>query len=457
MKKYAVLTLLALTPLCAFAQSPSAEFAFYKKQLQSDNKHQLDAAAQALDAWLNKNYSLPEAQEALLAKADAELKAENYDCAVLDLLKFKYEYPTSKDLAQAAKLYEQAAQGANKKYRDALFTAWAKKVNGENTEQRLDNYLYAVTKLDLKDTYEPVAREYINFFARFPLYNDKDRVELMYGDWQRQNKNYQAALMQYAKVYETYPSTPYKAAALRMTADVYASELRDYPRAEKLYKEILEKYPTSVEVPTVYHHMAILAENQGDYQGAAKYLSKASDGYLTAQHAEDAYQTLRYKAQIEEKRLKDYVSAAATLDSAAKVFAQDEEKFIDIKLASSEVYAKRLKNAEEELNCYKDILGRYPSSAASEDVYFKAGKASEDMEKYPQAMAYYQNLIISFPSGNLAVKAQRRLSSLEKKGYYPEAESAAVEQKKSGGENLTPAQKREETEEEDLLIEEVSD
>ncbi len=456
MKKYVVFTLLALTPLCAFAQSPSAELAFYKKQLQSDNKHQLDAAAQALDAWLNKNYSLPEAQEALLTKAEAELKAENYDCALLDLLKFKYEYPTSKNLPAAAKLYEQAVQNANKKYSDALFAAWAKKVNGENTEQRLDNYLYAVTKLDLKGTYEPVSREYINFFARFALYNDKDRVELMYGDWQRQNKNYQAALMQYAKVYETYPSTPYKAAALRMTADVYASELKDYPQAEKLYKEILEKYPTSVEVPTVYHHMAILAENQRDYQGAAKYLSKASEGYLAASRQNDAYETLRYKAQLEEKRLKDYAAAAATLDSAAKVFAQDEQKFIDIKLASAEVYAKRLKNAEEELNCYKDILGRYPSSAASEEVYFKAGKASEDMEKYPQAMAYYQNLIVNFPSGNLAIKAQRRLSSLEKKGYSPAAENT-VEQKKPREENLTPAQKREETEEEDLLIEEVSD
>ena len=59
----------------------------------------------------------------------------------------------------------------------------------KNVEDRLAQFLSAATKLELKGTYLPVNEQYSSFFARFPVYDNKDKMELMLGDWERANKN----------------------------------------------------------------------------------------------------------------------------------------------------------------------------------------------------------------------------------------------------------------------------
>ncbi|MDR0734617.1 MAG: tetratricopeptide repeat protein [Elusimicrobiota bacterium] len=399
----------------AFAQSAEAELGFYKQQAAGEDRKLLAAVADDLFYWSARNYALPAAPSALMLKADTELKIKAFPSAAITLLRNKYDYPKSPEIETLRGMFAQIAQNIEKDKRDALDKLAAAAVgDGAPVEERLAAFLSEATKLDIKNTFIPLLAEYQNFFARFPAYGDKDRLELMLGDLYRQNKNYQAAIMQYQKVYEIYPSTKYKAASVRMTGDIYGGDFKDYNKAMHYYEKVLRDFPNSAERGITYNHMAILSENKKDYAGAVNYITSAADIYIKDNQSSRAYAALLYKADLQENRLKDYAAAADTLKKTAEIFAKSRQKFVEVKLKTAAIYSKRLKDFYGQVAAYEAIITNYPDAPQAPQAMFDAAGIYEKLDKLQQARAMYQKLIIAHPADTLATRAQKRMDAIDK-------------------------------------------
>ncbi len=407
---------------CAFAQTPAAELNFYAAQAKGDDTKLLLAIADNLSAWQDKNSALPYADEALYLKTDVLTRADAKPEAALTLLRYVYEFPTGKKIQEVKTALPAAAEKLHKEKRADYLKAAKVKHEQESSAVRMADFLSTATALNLKDSYRPLLAEYTSFFSRFPVYEESDKMELMLGDLHRQNKNYQAALMQYKKVYDIYPSTKYKAASLRMVGDVYAGDLKDYVTAMEYYQRVLKEFPTTVERAATYNHMAILSDSRKDYDNAVTYAAKAGEIYLENNRTNEAYEVLRYKADIQENRLKNYTAAVDTLKNIAKTFQKEQEKFIDTSFEIARVNGKRLKDPYGELSAYQDVFLYYPSAQRAPQAMYEAGQISEKIGEDAKAMDVYQKLIIAHPADSLATKAQRRLNALEKKAAKAQQE-----------------------------------
>ena len=104
-----------------------------------------------------------------------------------------------------------------------------------------------------------------------------------------------------------------------MKGDIYASELKSPEEAKRHYKQVLNDFPNSVEIPTVYKHLALLEASEKDYTSATENAQKAYEGYIKDGQKQEAFAALMFKAEVEDKNLKNYNSAVDTLKVAAEL------------------------------------------------------------------------------------------------------------------------------------------
>ena len=226
----------------------------------------------------------------------------------------------------------------------------------------------------------------------------------------RRNANPLAAAAQYKKVAALYPKTEFRAASLRMAADVYADDLKDTQTATAMYNEVLKRYPDSVEVGVVYKHLGIMEENNKHFDNAIAYYNKAIE-HLAGQPA--AYGAMQGKADVYAK-MKDYQSAYTMLLQTAETFKADESKYVATMLKAANVADRRLKDRSQKSVTLEKILLAYPQNQRAPEIMFELGYCYEKQGKNPQAAAMYKKLIISNPTDAYAGKAQSRLDRLEK-------------------------------------------
>lgn len=414
MKKYLILTTFLSCTLFVCAQNPLEELAFYQKQAQNSTKPTQKVLVTNLQNWLEVNSSLPQASKALVLKANLERNLKDYPESLVSLLKYKYEFGLTERTNIQSVLKDDAKNFARSE-QEAYKHLISAKVPQAELPERLDTFLTLATKANIKGTYEPLTREYNTFFKRFKDYEDLDCMELMLGDLHRSNKNPYGALMQYEKVWEVYPETKYKAASLRMQGDVYASDLKDYEKARNIYTQVLNDFPTTVERPTVYYHLALMEETQKDYQEALDHLGFAAKLYQEQGDSNSLYDVLLFKAEIQEKRLKDYEGAAKTLNQMATLFKNKEERFREAQFRLANLYHSKLKNSSLERKAYEDFLKTYPNSKKADEALFEAANLAKEAGEYDLAANYLEKLIVNNPDSDYAGKAQRQLNSLNKK------------------------------------------
>lgn len=414
MKKYFILSVFLSFALFVCAQDPSEELAFYQKQAQNSIKPTQQILVSNLQKWLEANSSLPQASKALVLKANLERNLKEYPEALISLLKYKYEFGlTEKTNIQS--ILKDDAKNFAKSEQEAYNHLINAKVPQTELPERIDTFLTLATKANIKGTYEPLIKEYDAFLNRFKDYEDLDRVELMLGDLHRSNKNPYAALMQYEKVWEVYQNTKYKAASLRMQGDVYASDLKDYEKARNIYTQVLNDFPTTVERPTVYYHLAIMEDTQKQYQEALDHLGFAAKLYQEQGDSNSLYDVLLFKTEIQEKRLKDYEGAAKTLNQMATLFKNKEDKFREVQFKLANIYHSKLKDSSLERKAYEDFLRTYPNSKKADEALFEAANLAKEAGEYDLAANYLEKLIVNNPDSSYAGKAQRQLNSLNKK------------------------------------------
>ncbi len=416
--------LFAAVCLPLFAQTPVTELNFYKKQSQGEDKKLLAVLVNDITAWVDSNSVAKDSDDALLLRADIQNRIKQYPAAYITLLRHKYEFTASANAGTVKELTGVVIGKLGSKEQQDATDAAAVVVTGAKTEDRLAAFLAAATKLNLKDTYEPLEREYRAFFARFPQYENRDKLELMFGDLYRQNNNYQAAVKQYNKVYDIYPSTKYKAASLRMMGDIYAGELKDYAKADYYYQAVLKNFPGSVERATTYYHLAMLQEAQRDYTACLDSVTKGIEIFLKENQKEDAYEALRYKADIQKNRVRDYAAAADTLKKTAELYTKDEPKYTDTMLAAADIYGRKLKDPYGQLGAWESIVLTFPASDKAPQALFDAAALAEKLGDTQKAKVSYQKLIVDYAADPLAVKAQRRINAINAKEAKEEALAA---------------------------------
>ena len=415
MKKLISTALLCALSASLFAAN-DATLSFYQKQsLMKGNTSREDrafAAALARDTalWIAAHPQDPEVKTALLMQADYYLRAREEAKALVTLYQVRFYFPAAQDLTLLSSNVELAMENLNRSQKAQALKILATDTSALTATQRQTVLLETLVKGKLEKIYEPVADLFEDFFTKNSDYADNDKLTLLYGDWHRQNGNYNAAVLEYKKVNELFDDTPYKAASLRMAADVYGGDLDDYETAITLYNQVLKQYPDSAEKGIVYKHMAVMEENRKDYGAALAYYQRAITE-LGAKPA--AYEAWTGKADVLIKN-KDFQAAYDTQVKTAELFASNEEKYVGALTAAAETAYRRLKDPAQQAAALDKILLVYPQTRTAPEVMYDLGYALEKQGKNSQAVATYKRLIINYPTDHYASRAQGRMSKLEK-------------------------------------------
>ena len=400
------------------AADAAASLDFYKKQALTlsaqPNREERSFAkslADGLGTWTRQNAKQPAVSDALLLQARLYVRAEDNDRALVTLFKLRNMYPQA-DISLLNPLMADAILAVNAKNRDLatqLFTL-PQPEEIKTPAQRQAQALYALSKLNGRNLYAPSVQAFEDFFVAYPDYENTDIVELWYGDLHRNNGNYLAAISQYKKAGELYPKTPYRAASLRLIGDIYADNLKDTANAMATYTQVLREFPKSSETGVVYKHMAILDENNKQYDSALINYGKAIELLGATPAAYEAYQG---KADVYVKT-KNYDNAYNTLHQTAAVFSADESKATESLLKAADLARKKMRDTNKYIQSMEKALLSHPKGPQAPQLMYDLGRAYEDQNRTAQAIEIYKKLIINHPTDKLASRAQGRLSRLEK-------------------------------------------
>ncbi len=418
MRKILLLSLAVLCAPCLHAADAAAELEFYKKEISAfpaDNNRETRSAAKALadglNTWAAQNQASPAVKDAMLMQARLYLRAQENGYAAVTLFKLRNLYPQT-DMNLLTPLMADAVQAVQANKRDAAAKMFTATLSGDekSNAQREAQALYALSKLSGRGIYAPGTEAFEAFFVRYPSYEENDKVELWYGDFHRENGNYLAAVSQYKKAADLYPNTPYKAASLRLIGDIYADNLKDTASATAAYTRVLREFQGSSETGIVYKHMAILDENNKQYDGALINYDKAIELLGATPAAYDAY---RGKADVYVKT-KDYAAAYDVLLQTASLFGADEEKSTSSLRDAAKIAKKHLRDNAKYTQALEKALLAHPSGPHAAQLMFDLGQAYEQAGKNAQAVEMYKKLIINYPTDKLSSRAQGRINKLTK-------------------------------------------
>ena len=415
MKKLFI-TLLCMAALPLWAAEDKT-LAFYQHQalMQASRSKQDRAFATALardvNTWIRLNPNSGDMKTAILFKAELYQRAQQYANALLALYQVRFYFPADQDIALLSSSVENMVEELNHNQKAQALKLLAVNTAAINTlSDKQAILLEGLVQADLEGLYEPVCELFENFFVQYPAFKQLDKMTLLYGDWHRQNGNFYAAIVEYKKVNELMADTPYKAASLRMTADIYAMDLKDYDTASTLYNQVLTKYPDSAERGIVYKHLAIMEENRKDYPAALSYYQKAIED-LGNQPA--AYEAWTGKADVSVKT-KQYQQAYDTLMNGAAQFSAAEKPCVDMLQQAAEIARRRLKDPAKQVAALDKIIMLFPQNHQAPQVMYELAAAYEKLEKTQSAVQLYKQLVINYPTDKYAARAQSRLNKLEK-------------------------------------------
>ena len=409
---------LACAASCVCAADAAASLDFYKKQALTlpaepgkEERAFAKTLADGLGTWVKQNLKQPAVKDALLLQARLYVRAEDNNRALVTLFKLRHMYPEM-DLSVLNPLMADAVLAVNAKQRDqatALFTSTLS-ADEKTPAQRQAQALFALSKLSGRELYEPSAQAFEDFFSAYPDYESSDLVELWYGDLHRVNGNYLAAISQYKKAGELYPKTPYRAASLRLIGDIYADNLKDTANAMGTYTQVLREFPGSSETGIVYKHMAILDENNKQYDSALINYDKAIELLGTTPAAYEAYLG---KADVYTKT-KNFDAAYNTLHQTAQAFSANSAQSTEALLKAADLARKKMRDQSKYIQSLEKALLTHPQSPNAPQIMYDLGRAYEQQNRDAQAVEMYKKLIISHPTDKIASSAQSRLSRLEK-------------------------------------------
>ena len=414
MRKIILTVIISTFSAFAWAATAQETLSFYKQELGAfpegnSREIKLYAASLAdnLDTWFLQNPVNASASEVMLLQTRLLARAGKNGEALAMLFRLHYLFPAA-DMAQLSPLFNQTQEALDKSVRETASRLFVQASHESTLEKQTAQMLYAFSKLSGKEFYPAAVQAFERFFVRYPNYEGNNEIELWYGDLHRVNGNYLAAILQYKKASALYPNSPYKAASMRLIGDVYADNLKNTAAATEAYTNVLRLYPNSVETGTVYKHMAILDENNKQYDIALLNYNKAIE---LLQDTTSVYEAYRGKADVYYKT-KQYDLAYDTLQQAAALSKLSKENAADSYAQAAKIAHKKLKDETKYIQSLGKAVLALPDSAQTAKRMYELATAYEKAGRTAGAQEMYQKLILQFPTSKYASSAQNRLTRL---------------------------------------------
>lgn len=401
--------------LSAFVWAADAQktMEFYKQEIASfpvkdsrETRLYASALADNLDTWFLQNPANPAAADALLMQTRLLAKAGRNGEALGVLFRLRYLFPAT-DMTQLSPLFNETQVSLDNKVRETASKLFVQKPGESMLDKQTAQMLYAFSKLSGREFYPAAVQAFERFLLHYSDYPGNNEIELWYGDLHRANGNYLAAISQYKKANALYPDSPYKAASLRLIGDVYADNLKNTAAATEAYTSVLRLYPNSAETGTVYKHMAILDENNKQYDSALLNYDKAIE---LIKGSNSAYEAYRGKADVYYKQ-KQYEMAYDTLQQAAKLPKLSKENAANAYIQAAKIAHKKFKDDTRYTQALEKAVLLQPTAVRMYELagaYAKAGRTDDAYETYTK-------LILQFPTSKYATSAQNKLTRLQKK------------------------------------------
>ncbi len=417
MKKLTLTLLISTFGLCAWATNAQDALNFYKQELTSfptqnsrATRAYAVALADGLQTWLQQNEKHASTPEVLLWQARLFTQAGRNGQALVTLFKLRYMFPQT-DRTQLTSIWGENINVIDYKLQDSATKLFAQGPSEKAAfvEQKEAEMLYALSKLAGDEFYPAAAQAFENFFVRHPFYERNNEAELWYGDLHRGNKNYLAAIAQYKKADALYPNSPYKAASLRLIGDIYADNLKNTAAATEAYTTVLRLYPNSSETGIVYKHMAILDENNKQYDSALINYDKAIELLGDAPAVYEAY---RGKADVYEKT-KQHENAYNVLHHAAELTSISKEQAADALAEAAKIAHKKLKDETKYVQSLEKAVLLAPNDPKTAQRMCEIGDSYTKQGKLANAQEMYKKLILQFPTSKYASSAQGKLTRLQ--------------------------------------------
>ncbi len=362
---------------------------------------------------------------------------EKYEEAVAKLTEFAEIYPEGKYGENALYLIADANYIISKKdetmYRsalDAYKTAVSKFPKSHKREMSLLRMgkLYEKLKfyIEAKASYQTLVNEYPK--GKYAPQALIFRAEILIGE-----KRFKEAHKQLERVLILYPFSTVVRDATFKIADSYFIE-KDYARAEELYREASQKWPTFPKAnPLVMFNMGQTYFINGKYKDARNIFFDLIN--LFPQNESAASSMIRIgDTYYKEGRHADAVIVYAEVISR---YPESEEIYsIRMKMADAGVEQPNLVGASfifdytpymEPMNTYKDIIVKNPSAPLVQEAMFKKGNLLSAENRYVEAVMTFKHLLSLYPEDKMAedVKSAMRAAFFKiidtyhsQKGFY---------------------------------------
>ncbi|MBI3814701.1 MAG: tetratricopeptide repeat protein [Nitrospinae bacterium] len=364
-------------------------------------------------------------------------QGEKHEEAIAKLTEFVEIYPGGKYGENALYLIADANYIISKKdetmYQsalDAYKTAASKFPKSHKREMALLRMgkLYEKRKLyiEAKASYQTLVNEYPKgkYAAQALIYKAEILIE---------EKKFKEAHKQLERVLVLYPFSTVVRDATFKIADSYFLE-KDYIRAEELYREASQKWPTFPKAnPLVMFNIGETYFINEKYKDARNIFFDLIN--LFPQNESAAHAMIRIgDAYYKEGRHTDAVLVYAEVISR---FPESEDIYsIRMKMADAGIEQPNLVGASaifdytsyiEPMNTYQDVIVKNPSAPLVQEAMFKKGGVLSAENRYVEAIMTFKHLLTLYPDYKMAeeVKSAMRAAFFKiidtyhsQKGFY---------------------------------------
>ena len=391
------------------AESPASvmavEWEFLKANSESKDDDVAAAVLPQLSEWLKAYPESEYSEEAMLLKANLQLRLGDYRAAVVTLIRHTQEYPGS-TLNEAAlqQLNITIDKKLNKKVKGPLNDIAKAPASGDKAAA-LAAFVGRLADQFGEEFYAP--EEFSAFSVRFPAYPGRDALQLSLGNLYARKGEYMLARLSYEKLIQVYPSSKYLVRAKRALGDVLANNLKDYLTAIKVYHDITVNFPGTDEAWAAYLQLPRLTEKQKQYARAVDVYEKIIALYPDTPEARDAYKSA---ARVLREDIKNPAKAVEVLNRLADKYK--DEKVIDELYLAAEIARKDLRDIEIEVKMYDRIAAEYEADPQAPKALYAAGDVYSKAKDSEKAREYYQKILEKYPDNPLSKKAEGRVASI---------------------------------------------
>ncbi|MGM0567779.1 MAG: tetratricopeptide repeat protein [Elusimicrobiota bacterium] len=222
-----------------------------------------------------------------------------------------------------------------------------------------------------------------------------------------------------------YPDRSFYEDVMFETANLYYFEKYDFSRAEKLFKELKEKRPSSRWGGICEERVKLIADNLENEEALKLYVT-----------AEKFFEKARYKdaRQYLDNILEKYTQAGiiapsllfladiyyykfSRLEDAYSCYKRLYEEFPGHYLASKALYKaaeilRRKKDWKGALENYHTYVKKYPDRAGIDDAYFYIGDCYQNMGEHRKAKNAYSLILGDFPDSKWTDVIYHRVKKL---------------------------------------------